>query len=266
MERRKFLSTGISSTFLVGAAAGAAAGAAGTIAIAPKYLRPEYVPPPGWVPGRSSYAQNGEDIALFQILHDVLGIELPTYMDVGAHHPVFSNNTYYFYERRSRGVLVEPNPALQGLLQRVRPRDVVVGAGIGVTAQTEADYYVIAPDEGQLNTFSREQAETLVAKSKGRYRIERVMKIPLLNINDLMLKHWNGPPNLLSLDTEGFDLPILRSLDFKRLRPDVICVETQEIGGRRLLAEIPQLMAEKGYDVRGGSFANTIFIDRRHIT
>ena len=58
-----------------------------------------------------------------------------------------------------------------------------------------------------------------------------VMKMPLLNINELMRKHWNGPPNLLSLDTEGFDLPILRSLDFKRLRPDVICVET--VGDRR---------------------------------
>jgi hypothetical protein len=93
-----------------------------------------------------------------------------------------------------------------------------------------------------------------------------VLKVPLLNINELMRKHWNGPPNLLSIDTEGFDLPILRSLDFKRMRPDVICVETQEIGGRHVLTEIMELMAKNGYEVRGGSFVNTIFIDRRHIT
>jgi FkbM family methyltransferase len=261
MERRKFLGTGISGTFLLGAAGGAAAGTAGTLAIAP-YLRGDTLP--FLLTGIRSYAQQGEDIVLHQILRNVLGIEYPTYMDIGAHHPIFSNNTYFLYERRSRGVLVEPNPALHDQLEKLRPRDVLVRAGIGVTAQTEADYYVIGPGDGQLNTFSREQAETLVAKLP-HFRIERVMKIPLLDINELMLKHWNGPPNLLSLDTEGFDLPILRSLDFKRLRPDVICVETQEIGGRRQLDEIPQLMAEKGYDARGATFVNTIFIDRRHI-
>ena len=260
MERRKFLSKGLNSSFLLGAVAGAAAGVAGTVAVAPKFLRPQLLP------GRLSYAQQGEDIVLWQILGSVLGIEQPTYMDIGAHHPVFNNNTYLLYERGSRGVLVEPNPALHGVLEQVRPRDVLVRAGIGATAQAEADFYILAGSEdAQLNTFSREQAEALVTRSNGRYRIERVMKIPLLSINELMRKHWNGPPNLLSLDTEGFDLPILRSLDFKRLRPDVICVESVEIGGRRLLPEIMQLMAEKNYEARGGSFINTIFIDRRHV-
>jgi len=260
LERRKFLAKGVSGTFLLGAAAGAAAGVAGTVAVAPKFLRPQPLP------GKLSYAQQGEDLALWEILHLVLRIEHPTYMDVGAHHPVFNNNTYYFYERGSRGVLVEPNPGLHGVLEQVRPHDVLVRAGIGVTAQAEADFYIIGGSEdGQLNTFSREQAEALVTRSRGHYSIAKVMKIPLLNINELMRRHWNGPPNLLSLDTEGFDLPILRSLDFKRLRPDVVCVETVEIGGRRLLADIMQLMANNNYEIRGGSFINTIFVDRRHL-
>ena len=261
MERRKFLGKGLSGSFLIGALGGAAAGVAGTVAIAPKFLRPRPLP------GQLSYAQQGEDIALSQILYAVLRIEKPTYMDVGAHHPVLNNNTYYFYERGARGVLVEPNPALHPVLEQVRPRDALVRAGIGVSAQAEADFYIIGGSEdAQLNTFSREQAEALVSRSRGHYRIERVMKIPLLNINELMRKHWSGPPNLLSLDTEGFDLPILRSLDFERLRPDLVCVETVEIGGRRVLPEIIQLMAQKGYEVRGGSFVNTIFVDRRHLT
>jgi FkbM family methyltransferase len=260
MERRKFFGKAVSSTFLIGAAGGVAAGIAGTVAVAPKFLRPEPLP------GKLSYAQQGEDIVLWQILVYVLGIERPTYMDIGAHHPVFNNNTYFLYERGSRGVLVEPNPGLHRVLEQVRPRDALVRAGIGATAQAEADFYIIGGSEdAQLNTFSREQAETLVKRSNGRYTIERVMKIPLLSINQLMRKHWNGPPNLLSVDTEGYDLAILRSLDFKALRPDVVCVETVEIGGRRLLTEIMQLMAKNGYEARGGSFVNTIFVDRRHL-
>jgi len=106
----------------------------------------------------------------------------------------------------------------------------------------------------------------LVTRSSGRYRIETVIKVPLLNINDVMRQKWNAAPNVLSVDTEGFDLPILRSLDFKHLRPDVIVAETEELGGRQPQMEILEFMVQQGYQVRGGSFVNTVFVDRRHIT
>ena len=259
MDRRNFLRSGVSSTFVVGAAAGAAAGAAGTIALAPKFLRPAPLP------GRLSYAQVGEDLVMWHIAYDVLGIKNPTYMDIGAHHPVINNNTFLFYERGSRGVLVEPNPALHEVLSAVRAGDKLLRAGIGPTKQSAANFYIIGgSQDGQLNTFSKDEADQLVTRSRGHYRIERVIKVPLLNINDVMREQWNAAPNVLSVDTEGFDLPILRSLDFKRFRPDVIVSETQELGGRHLEVETLQFMAQLGYDVRGGSFVNTIFVDRRH--
>ena len=70
-----------------------------------------------------------------------------TYLDVGAYHPVRSNNTYFFYERNCQGVLVEPNPALWEILAKVRPRDVLIRGGIGIDGKdSEADYYVISGD------------------------------------------------------------------------------------------------------------------------
>jgi len=260
MDRRKFLGKGVSSTFVLGAAAGAAGGAAGTVALAPKFLRPAPLP------GRFSYAQVGEDLVMWHMAFDVLGIQQPTYMDIGAHHPVINNNTFLFYERGCHGVLVEPNPALHDVLSAVRPRDKLLRVGIGPAKQSAADYYVIGgSQDGQLNTFSKEEADQLVTRSRGHYTIERVIKVPLLNINDVMKDEWNGAPNVLSVDTEGLDLQILRSLDFKRFRPDVIVAETLEVGGRHLEVDIVQFMVQQGYEPRGGSFVNTIFIDRRHI-
>lgn len=261
MQRRNFLRGGVSGAFALGAAAGAAGGAAGTVALAPKFLRPAPLP------GKLSYAESGEDLVLWQIAAGVLRIEHPTYMDIGAHNPVINNNTYYFYERGARGVLVEPNPALHELLATVRPQDTLLRVGIGPAAESEADYYIIGGSEdGQLNTFSRDEAMELVDRSRGYYRIDRVIKVPLLNINDVMQKQWNAAPNVLSVDTEGYDLPILRSLDFKRFRPDVIVAETAEVGSRLPKVEILEFMVQQGYQVRGGSFINTVFIDRRHIT
>lgn len=49
-------------------------------------------------------------------------------------------NTYYFYRKGHRGVLVEPNVTICKKLEAVRPEDTTLVAGIGVTAVTEADY------------------------------------------------------------------------------------------------------------------------------
>src|SRR5687768_18067755 len=35
-------------------------------------------------------------------------------------------------------------------------------------------------------------------------------------------------PNLLSIDIEGLDLPILKTLDFEKYGPDVICAEDRK--------------------------------------
>jgi len=70
-----------------------------------------------------SYSQCGEDRILRHIF-SVFGIEKPTYLDIGAHHPVALSNTYLFYQKGATGVLVEPNPARYRELVRARPRDV----------------------------------------------------------------------------------------------------------------------------------------------
>jgi len=259
-ERRGFLKkqVGGSAAFLAGLVTGGAAGAAGMRAhkdgsrsFAEK--------------AEHSYAQQGEDLVLWNILHHFLGTQSITYLDVGAHHPVESNNTYLFYERGYRGVLVEPNPALWELLSGLRPRDALIRGGIGIDGKdTEADYYVIT-DHGGLNTFSKEMADSYAGRTDAKFSIKKVLRLPLVDINGVMQKYFGGPPSLLSLDTEGFELPILQSIDWKRYRPSVLCVDTLEFNARRVRSPILEFMTDRGYDIRGATFVNTIFVDRRHI-
>jgi FkbM family methyltransferase len=253
-KRRDFLK------LQVGAGTAFAAGLVGGGAIVSKtsirYLWEEQEPLlPRWA--QYSFAQQGEDLVLWNILVDALKLHQPSYLDVGAYHPVRSNNTYLFYERNCQGVLVEPNPDLWETLTKERPRDVLIRGGIGVDGtDSEADYYVIGIAD-QLNTFSKQVAEEYAARADFRYSIRKVLRLPLLDINRLMQKHWGGAPSLLSIDTEGFELPILRSIDWKRYRPAVVCVET--LASRQAILK---LMAGLGYDIRGATFVNTIFVDR----
>jgi hypothetical protein len=208
--------------------------------------------------GTLSFAQSGEDLIADYICHS-LQIPTITYLDVGAYDPVEINNTYFFYRRGFRGILVEPNVEMCKKLRAVRPEDTTLEAGIGITAAREADYYLMT--ESAWNTFSKEEAEHMTRVTDGRIKVQRVIKMPLLDINEVMSKHFGGAPTFLSIDAEGLHLAILKSIDFKRFRPAVICAETLVAGTRQQVPEIPAFMATQKYVVRGASFVNTIFVD-----
>ncbi|MBN2360865.1 MAG: FkbM family methyltransferase [Deltaproteobacteria bacterium] len=213
-------------------------------------------------PSRTYFAEQGEDVIIAKIFES-LHIERPTYLDVGAFDPVKDNNTYLLYTRGSQGVLVEPNPVYAERLRSVRPRDKVLGVGIGVTEQREADYYVIegAPE---LNTFSKADADVLAA-TRGPQAIQQVLKLPLVNINTVIAKNLGSTPDLLSIDVGGLDLAILKTLDFKKYRPPVICVETVVEGTHEQNDEIFAFLAAKGYLIRGMTFINTVFVDLQRL-
>jgi FkbM family methyltransferase len=208
---------------------------------------------------KTSYAQQGEDLVVRSIL-DSLQVKKPSFIDIGAHHPTINNNTYLFYRAGGRGILVEPNPVYAKLLREQRPEDTVVEAGIGVTNESEADYYVIRGD-GQLNTFSKKQADEIVRQG-GTKMIREIIKRPLVRVNDVLAKHLPSVPDFFSIDVEGLDYEILKTLDFDRFRPKVFCVETSQLDGR-VHQGILDLLVSKAYAVRGGSHVNTVFVDQR---
>ena len=209
--------------------------------------------------GRASYAQCGEDL-IIQYVFNALGRERIAYLDIGAHHPSYLSNTYYFYLRGHRGVCVEPDASLMGAFRRDRGGDVLLNVGVA-PEDGEADFFLLSTPT--LNTFSREEAERFA--SYGKQRIERVERVRIRNINGLIAEHFAVRPDLLSIDVEGLDLPILESLDFDRHAPDVFCVETlsyTEDRSERKLTEIISLMEARGYFVYADTYVNSIFVRR----
>ncbi len=262
--RRSFLRNlagGLSGGFLLGSAGGVALGATGM------HTYDRYQ---GNL-GTTSYAQQGEDLALWNMCQN-LGIENPTYLDIGAYDPISISNTYLFYTKGCKGVLVEPNPARWSRLESVRPRDTTLRAGIGFgdEPETTAPFYVVGGGSrnsgAALSTFSKEEADAVPARTDGRHFVQEVIDMKLLNVNHVMQTHFQRAPNLVSVDVEGLDLDILKTVDFARFRPDIFCVETVEMGTFRFLPGILEFMESKNYAVRGGTFVNTIFVDRRHMS
>ena len=210
---------------------------------------------------RNSYSQCGEDLIVEHALK-WLGIPQPTYLDIGAFEPKYINNTYHFYRHGCRGVCVEPDPDSFRLLKLVRRRDVCLNVGIGISGESvTAPFYVMTSHF--LNTFSEDDAKRYAAQ--GRERIECVVQIPTVPINRIVEQHFNPAPQFVSLDVEGLELQILKTLDFGRFRPQVFCVETitySEDNTETKVEEIIQFMNGQGYFVYADTYLNTIFIDQ----
>lgn len=226
-------------------------------ALDPPTLGPQ--PPDG---RQLSYAQQGEDLIVRQAL-SALGLERPSYLDVGAFHPTIGSNTYLLYAAGGRGVLVEPNPFMAKMLEEVRPEDTVLNAGIGFNDEKEADYFLIR-DRPQLNTFSREQVDRYIARS-GPAALEKTLRMKLLRIVEVIEEHFEGAPDFVSIDVEGLDLEIMQTFDFARHRPAVFCIESAQFGATGVVEGIVELMRGHDYLVRGGSMINTVFVDAKRL-
>jgi FkbM family methyltransferase len=211
-----------------------------------------YIPP--------SYSQAGED-AILRFLFKDYGAGRINYLEIGTNIPDFGNNTYLFYLQGSRGVCVEANSSLIDEINRVRPQDVILNAGVSVTGEEEADFYVF--NAAGLSTFDKKEAEN--RRSLGNFNITKVVKVPLVHINDLIKDNFNNYPHLLSIDIEGLDLSVLQSLDFVKYPIPVICVETctySETHIRPKDYQIQEFLFSKGYDIYADTYINTIFVYR----
>jgi FkbM family methyltransferase len=257
VRRRDLLAGGLGG--LAGLAAGAVTGrtllakGAATPSVAPPT---ELQLPHG---AKLSFAQFGDDLVA-NSLFMCTDYKNPTYLDIGAADPDIDNNTYIFYLTGSHGVLVEPNVFQTERLRSMRPRDTVLVAGIGTQDFAEADFYVMS--SSGLNTFDKEQAERLARESE--HKIVKVIKMPMLGINRVIAEHFGGKaPDFISIDIEGLDYAVLKTLDFAKYRPKVICAETLITNTHRHNPDITKLMTENGYEVRGMTFANTLYIDKK---
>ncbi len=212
---------------------------------------------------RASYSQSGEDIIISNLFAR-LGIKNPSYLDIGANEPVAVSNTYRLYFRGSKGVCIEPSPVMYNKLKKKRPRDICINAGVAFDEKQEADFYIFPEKLHGLNTFSKEDAdfwEQTGTKEIGTHKVQQVIKMPLIPINDLIGKHFHPHPNFISIDTEGLDLPIAMTIDFDKYKPEVFCVETLGFtkGGKEIKKDnLISFFESKGYFVYADTYVNTI--------
>ncbi|MCE9555985.1 MAG: FkbM family methyltransferase [Planctomycetes bacterium] len=143
-----------------------------------------------------------------------------------------------------RGILVEPQPGAFAKLQQTysdQPqltfRNVAIGAKTG-----EATMYTMRTGPSQVTSFHYQH---LVRHLKQTADIVPI-KVPCLTLTDLLSQAGCRTLDLLQIDAEGYDAEIIRSLDFRVIKPSIIRYEHRNLLSNDHSKLIEQL-AEHGY-------------------
>jgi len=161
------------------------------------------------------------------------------FVDIGAHDGITGSNTYAFEKLGWKGFCVEPNPDTFAVLRQNRTGDAYEFAVTATSGET-VDFLCFNENEREGNSqFSVVVDPTLHNQTRGGNK--KIVKVKTTTFTDLMT-HYPGVIHIdfLSLDTEGYELPILQTIDFERYTFGLIAVEANSPG-------IPKFMDGKGY-------------------
>ena len=210
--------------------------------------------------GNMSFSQCGEDL-IIQYIFNLRGISKPTYIDIGANDPFSISNTALFYKKGCRGINIEANPNLIARFHRYRPDDVNLNIGVG-SRNDKLNFHIMS--DPTLSSFSKEECDNYI--STGKYNLVETKLLSLVTIKEIIDKYCNGTfPDFMSLDAEGMDYEILKSIDFHGSVPKVICVESAEyssIGAGDRRTELIDFLVDKGYYEYANTNLNAIMVKR----
>ena len=172
-------------------------------------------------------SQYGQDQYLEEIIFK--GYKNGFYVDVGAHNGISINNTLYFEKYHNwSGINIEPIKEVYDKLVENRPNDININCAISNKNGTANFIKNIGETEmisGLKNTFDPRHYDRLkkeINQFGGKTEIINVKTKKLQNILD---EHQVKHINYLTIDVEGAEFEVIKSINFNKVFIDVIGFE-----------------------------------------
>lgn len=191
------------------------------------------------------YSQWGQDEFVYN--HLISKKNKGVFVDIGAHNGIEYSNSLFFEKLGWTGICIEPIPDIFRDLRKNRKCICIEGcvydkADMVTFLQVHSPLVNVEMLSGILENYDPRHLQRVMETLKihgGHY--EKIM-VKCFKINELLLAHNIQTVDYMSIDTEGGELEILKSIDFDTFRINVIDVEN----GYNI-AEFEQFMNTKGF-------------------
>jgi len=170
-----------------------------------------------------NYSQYGEESILKSFFEeDTVGFVV----DVGAADGIrYSNSRYLIEDLGWSGLLVEPHPTFFDKIKSLYEDNntvSVLNAAV-YSKEGEMPFYVYGRDEhAQVSTLSKTFKDKVTTIHGDKFEVEPT-QVRVVKLSSILeeLDHVD----FLSIDCEGVDMEVLRSNDWEKYRPSLVCVE-----------------------------------------
>ena len=207
---------------------------------------------------RDTYSSEGEDKILYKFLRN---INKGFYVDVGAYHPIKSNNTLLLFHRGWSGINIDPSKFSIDLFNFLRPKD--ENYNLAVSNKNEMINFYYSKSYDQLGTANIKFLNFHFRKKKIKYSTKKIKAHKLNYILDN--SKFNGKKiDLLNIDVQGYELKVLKSLNFKKYKPSVICIEIELLEKTRELekSSIYKFLKRQKYIKKWSGINSHIFVKK----
>lgn len=212
-----------------------------------------------WMPPRAFSEANLTIDVGFSLLaaHLMLATPRPYFIGIGANDGVTHDPLYPFVRDFGwSGIMVEPIPEAFAALQRnyAAFSDVtLVQAAVGAADGTGTIYTVEASDpESMMMTLHSSFSRDMLLRGKRwhpdleAHIVER--KVPVVSFSTLVTKARGRAVDVLKIDTEGYDLEILKSANLLNLSPRLILAEHANLS-RADKIQMADILLDSGYRI-----------------
>ena len=159
------------------------------------------------------YSQFGQDIFVLEKFSN--NRDQKIFIDVGANHPINGNNTYLLELKGWEGLAIEPQEKLRKLWPVMR--------------KTKCLNYIIGP-ENKMMDFIEAGADKnglsgVVGFNKCQDTDCRKITVQQRRLVDILTENKISKVDYLSIDVEGYEMNVLKSINFQKVNITLISIE-----------------------------------------
>jgi FkbM family methyltransferase len=207
-------------------------------------------------------SQFGQDLFLSSLLYNVLTNKAKNVIiDIGANHPVNFSNSYFFENKfNSKIFAIEPISTFENYWKELRPSSTFLPFAIGSKDISEIILNIPNEKANIDNMFSSILKKTSHLNKSIDFN---EVKVPCYSLNTFFAKYNIDSVSFISIDVEGYELEVLKGIDFDKVTIDCFLIEnnTFEPYGSEPIREF---LKSKGYIFHTRIYcADDVFVSKK---
>lgn len=163
----------------------------------------------------------------------------------------------YFTDKVGEELILNHIPGSKKLFDKFRKNDINIEVAI---SEFDGSLTYFEFDDAALNSF--DQKLSIERANKTKYRIINKLHIKTYKLADILDNYLPTGQKIdfLTIDTEGFDIHVLRSNNWERYRPEIILCEDSEFEfSNPEKSEIYKFLIQKHYTLLAKTLSTLIF-------